>query len=195
VDLRKIELTRETEETKVRLTLRPDEPKPVSVRTEAAFLNHLLEAMCFHGGISLEIDASGDTDVDLHHLVEDVGLVLGDALHQAAFDFGPVRRFGHSVIPMDEALSEVVVDVCGRPTLVFSGRFPQERIGDFDAILVKEFLTALTARARIALHGILRAGENSHHMAESLFKALGRSLADAYARGDAIRSTKGTLDR
>ena len=139
------------------------------------------------------VEASGDTEVDPHHLVEDVGLVMGDILHRLVSEHGGVKRFGHSVIPMDEALSEVTIDVCGRPTLSFGANFPQKWVGDFDCSLVKEFLAALSSRARLSLHADIRRGENSHHMAEALFKALGKSLKQAYEPEAEILSTKGTV--
>ncbi len=141
--------------------------------------------------------------MDEHHLVEDTGVVLGEALNKLLEEHGPVQRYGQATIPMDEALSEVVIDVSGRPYLVFSGTFPQERIGSFQAILVQEFLDGLASRGRMAIHASLRYGRNSHHMAESLFKALGVAIREAYspAKPQAGQreeyggmSTKGTLD-
>ena len=173
----------------------PDAQEGIEIDTGVPFVNHLLEAMAFHGGFGLKIQARGDVEVDHHHIVEDIGLVFGSALHKVATDYGNVHRFGYSVIPMDEALSEVTIDVCGRPTLVFTDSFPQGRIGDFDLCLIQEFLKALTSRAKIALHAKVRYGENSHHMAESLFKALGKSLREAYSKSEDLRSTKGTLTK
>jgi imidazoleglycerol-phosphate dehydratase len=149
--------------------------------------------MAFHGAFSIRVEALGDTDVDPHHLVEDVGLVLGDTLAKLSWDTGPVKRFGHAVIPMDEALSEVTVDVSGRPSLIYQASFPQSHAGDFDLALLREFMVALSGRARISLHGTVRYGENSHHMAESLFKALGKAIGQAYTFEDKVLSTKGAL--
>jgi imidazoleglycerol-phosphate dehydratase len=133
--------------------------------------------------------------VDEHHLVEDTGIVFGEALNRLLEAHGPVRRYAQAVIPMDEALSEVVIDVSGRPCLVFTGAFPQQRIGSFQAILLREFLAGLSRRGRMAIHAHLRYGENSHHMAEALFKALGIGLSRAYAPvSSGGMSTKGTLD-
>jgi imidazoleglycerol-phosphate dehydratase len=162
------------------------------VDTGVPFFDHLLRALAFHGRLGLSIKGQGDLEVDEHHLVEDTGLALGEVFARL-LEQGPVERFGHAVAPMDEALAEVAVDVCGRPTLVFSGEFPQARVGSFEAALLREFLTALASRARIALHASLRCGANSHHLAEALFKALGLALRRAYAPASGDMSTKGTI--
>lgn len=193
MNLRKVELTRETKETKVTIEFNPDVQDGIEIDSGVPFVNHLLEAMAFHGGFGLKIRARGDVDVDHHHVVEDIGLVFGKLLHKITTGSGNIHRFGYSVIPMDEALSEVSIDACGRPTLVFADNFPQNKIGDFDLCLVQEFLKALTSKAKIAVHAQIRYGENSHHMAESLFKALGKSLSQAYSKADDLQSTKGTL--
>ena len=190
---RKVDLTRETKETKVMIEFNPDVQDGIEIDSGVPFVNHLLEAMAFHGGFGLKIKARGDVDVDHHHVVEDIGLVFGSILHKITTDSGNIHRFGYSVIPMDEALSEVSIDACGRPTLVFANNFPQSKIGDFDLCLVQEFLKALASKAKIAIHAQIRYGENSHHMAESLFKALGKSLSQAYSKADDLQSTKGTL--
>ena len=191
---RKAEYSRKTSETDVRvgLVLEAGPGVPSSVDTGVPFFDHLLRSLAFHGRLGLSIRARGDLEVDEHHLVEDTGLALGEVFARL-LEQGPVERFGHAVAPMDEALAEVAVDVCGRPTLVFSGEFPQARIGSFEAALLREFLTALAARARIALHASLRYGANSHHLAEALFKALGLALRRAYAPAAGLMSTKGTI--
>lgn len=193
---RSITINRETKETKIRCTVNLDSREPLEISTSVPFLDHLLHAMSFHGGFSLIIEAKGDVAVDAHHLVEDTGLVLGDALAGLSSDTTRLARFSHALIPMDEALAEVAIDVCGRSTLVFQADFPQKNIGTFDPALLKEFLNALSQRARISLHATIRKGENSHHMAEALFKALGKALAQAFnpalANPSGI-STKGTL--
>lgn len=189
--------SRKTAETDVRVEIIPGPAGPSQIETGVSFFNHLLQAMAFHGQLSLSIKAKGDLAVDEHHLVEDTGLALGEALAGLVRELGAVRRFGHAVVPMDEALSEVSVDVCGRPYLVFSGEFPQARIGSFEAVLLKEFLAGLVSRARIAVHASMRYGTNSHHLAEALFKALGIALGQAYApvldAGRRGMSTKGTI--
>lgn len=189
-----ITISRKTKETEIDLAIDMSSSEPVDIRTTIAFFDHMLTAMAFHGGFAFRIAAKGDTHVDPHHLVEDAGLVLGDSLAEHVTSRGPVFRYGHAVIPMDDALSEVTVDACGRPYLVFSAEFPQPRSGDFDNSLAREFLLALTNRAGINLHAACRYGRNGHHMLESLFKALGIALKQAYApaaRG--VRSTKGVL--
>jgi imidazoleglycerol-phosphate dehydratase len=186
-------LTRRTKETDISVTLNPDSYAEGGViSTGVGFFDHILTAFSFHGGMSLAVKASGDLQVDAHHVVEDTGLVVGDALAQILAK-GPVRRFGHAVIPMDEALSEVSVDVSGRPCLVYRASFPQPKVGDFDLCLLREFLMAFSSRARISLHAETRYGENSHHMAEALFKALGKAVASAYIPADGTLSTKGSI--
>ena len=194
--MRIIDLTRETKETKIRLCLNLDDPAKITFKLGLPFFEHMLTAMAFHGGIGLEIQGSGDLEVDPHHLVEDVGLVLGQALSDAQEKFGPVARYGQSIIPMDDALSEAVIDVCRRPYLVYNAVFPQSHCGSFDVSLLREFFQALTNRAQINLHLDCRYGHNSHHMVEALFKALGRALWQAYRQtpaGTPVLSTKGAL--
>jgi imidazoleglycerol-phosphate dehydratase len=192
---RKARFSRKTRETDITLELDFDGPGEVSVETEVPFFDHLLEAMAFHGRFGLKLKARGDIEVDEHHLVEDTGIVLGEALKRLLEEHGPVRRFAQAGIPMDEALGEVVIDVSGRPYLVFTGTFPQQRIGTFQAILLREFLAGLANRGRMTIHAHLRYGENSHHMAEALFKALGVALSRAYAPAPSGgMSTKGTLE-
>lgn len=188
-------VTRKTAETDISLRLNILDPGTISLATGIPFLDHMLHTLAFHGGMSLSVTASGDTDVDLHHLVEDIGIVLGRALKKHTEQYGPVRRFGHAVIPMDEALSEVTIDVSGRAHLACRGEYPQQYCGNFDTVLIKEFLLGLVRDADITLHADVRYGENSHHMAESLFKALGKciSLAFTPSAGDKIPSTKGVM--
>jgi len=187
-------LTRKTRETEISMTVCPDTAGDISISTGVPFFDHMLHAMAFHGGMTLSIQASGDLGVDPHHLVEDIGLVLGTLLDQWVEAHGPVERYGSATVPMDEALARVAVDVCGRPMSVFRAEFPQPRAGAFDLHLVREFWVALASRARISLHGVVDYGENAHHMVEALFKALGMALARAYAPRGGLRSTKGTLD-
>jgi len=189
---RKVQIARKTSETDVALTLDPDAPGGV-VRTGLPFFDHLLSSMAFHGRFLLDIDAKGDLEVDAHHLVEDVGLVLGQAFSEVLAKTGQVRRFAHAVIPMDEALAEVTIDVCGRPTLVWRVRLPQMRAGAFDLWLLREFFDGLVSQARISLHVDVRRGRNSHHMVEAAFKALGKSLHDSYAPAEEEMSSKGRI--
>ena len=190
---RKVQVARKTRETDITLTLDPDAPVAGAIRTGLPFLDHLLTSMSFHGGLGLVLEGRGDLDVDAHHMVEDTGLVLGQAFAGVLEKTGQVTRFGHAVIPMDEALAEVTVDVCGRSTLFWHALFPQPRAGTFDLSLLREFFTALAGQARISLHVEVRRGENSHHMAEAAFKALGKALQQAYAPGSREMSSKGRI--
>jgi imidazoleglycerol-phosphate dehydratase len=187
-------VTRTTKETDITVTIAFGEWFEPEVNTGLPFLDHMLSACAFHGRFGLRIAARGDLEVDAHHLVEDTGLVLGSCLAKLLEEGGPVRRFGHAVIPMDEALSETTIDVCGRPTLRYNPRFPQDWSGDFPMWLFREFFLGLATNARIALHLDCRYGENAHHMIEALFKSLGKAIAAAYApAGDAGMSTKGVI--
>ena len=194
MERRAVSHTRRTRETEISMSLRPDAAGEVSVATGIPFFDHMLHAMAFHGGMTLSVKAAGDLAVDPHHLVEDVGLVLGELLDQWVEKNGPVERFGSATVPMDEALARVIVDVCGRPTPVLRADFPQPRAGAFDLHLVREFWVALASRSRTSLHGVVEYGENAHHMVEALFKALGVALGRAYAPRQDVRSTKGVLD-
>ncbi len=189
---RTVTISRTTRETSITLTLDPDTAADPDVRTGLPFFDHLLASMSFHGRVALAVQGKGDLEVDPHHLVEDVGLVLGQAF-AGVLEKGAVARFAHAVVPMDEALSEVTIDVCGRPTLVYSASFPQAVAGVFHLSLLREFFTGLASQARISLHVDVRRGENSHHMAEAAFKALGRALAQAYAPVEGRMSTKGRI--
>ena len=189
-----IELERNTKETQIKLSLHyPAET--ISIDTPLPFLNHMLHAFSFHGGFGLDIKATGDVDVDPHHLVEDIGIVLGQAIHQLYTSKDSISRFGDSVIPMDDALTEVVLDCCNRSYLNYQLDFPQEFSGNFQNALFAEFFTALTNNAKINLHIIGRYGNNSHHIIEAAFKALGKALAKALSQSSTqrIQSTKGTL--
>jgi imidazoleglycerol-phosphate dehydratase len=190
---RKVKVERKTRETDISLTLDPDAAAEPVIRTGVPFFDHMLTSMSFHGRFSLEVEGRGDTEVDAHHLVEDVGLVLGQAFAAVLEKGGPVARFGHAVIPMDEALSAVTIDVCGRPTLSLHASFPQAFAGSFDLSLLREFFTGFSSQARISLHVELRRGQNSHHMAECAFKALGRALKQAYSPDDRDMSSKGRI--
>ena len=197
---RQIALERKTKETEVAIRLDLDPTKgggglAVSVSTGVPFFDHMLHSMSFHGGFSLQVTASGDLDVDAHHVVEDVGIVLGDCLFEAIQENSLLGRFGHAVVPMDDALAEVTVDAGGRSYCRFDAIFPQDRVGDFDVWLLREFFTALAVRARINVHAAVRYGENSHHIAEALCKALGRALGQAFQEspGQAPPSTKGRV--
>lgn len=196
---RTVEITRKTAETDIeaRLVLpdpaEPDRERIVQVVTGVPFFDHMLHAMLFHGGFSADIRAVGDTEVDDHHTVEDVGIVLGQALSRAVTEFGPVQRFGQAVVPMDDALAEAVVDASGRAFLVFSASFPQSHAGRFDLALVREFFHGLASHAACNVHIIGRYAENGHHLAEAVFKSAGRALGQAYGPAGTVLSTKGVL--
>jgi imidazoleglycerol-phosphate dehydratase len=192
VTSRKVTIERKTRETDIAVTVDPDSSAPPAIRTGVPFFDHMLTSMAFHGRFLLSVNGTGDIDVDPHHLVEDVGLVLGQAF-SAILEKGTVQRFANAVVPMDEALSEVTIDVCGRPTLVLHAAFPQPYAGTFDLSLLREFFLGLCSQARISLHVEVRRGENSHHMAESAFKALGRALRQAYALDGSEMSSKGRI--
>ena len=195
---KKINITRKTKETDLTLELDISGSGEAEIKTELPFFNHLLTAMAFHGNFSLKIDGKGDIDVDPHHLVEDIGIVLGDALRQTAQQYGSIVRFGHSIIPMDDSLSEVTIDVSGRPFCFYKADYPQSHSGSFDMSLLKEFFNALVGKAHNTIHAEVRHGKNSHHMAESLFKALGKAIKQAYQPlkdGSSVLSTKGLIDK
>lgn len=186
--------SRKTDETDISVQFGFADDGEVRINTGVPFFDHMLHAWAFHGGMACTIEASGDVEIDPHHLVEDVGLVLGDALLEYVDRTGPVARFGHSVVPMDDAVAEVAIDIGGRPYLVYHADFPQDRAGSFDVSLVREFLHAFASRGRLNLHAACRYGLNSHHMIEALFKALGRALGAACRPSrSGLRSTKGAL--
>lgn len=190
---------RETRETRVRVEIDldppPDAPRPrTEVATGLGFLDHMLDAFARHSGVALTVEAKGDLEVDPHHTMEDVGLALGGAVADALGDLAGVRRFGSAHVPLDEALSRVVVDLCGRPFLSWRAAFPAERVGEVPTELFEDFFRALTDRARITAHVDVLAGRNTHHIAETVFKAFARAFAEAKeVVGVEVPSTKGTL--
>lgn len=191
-----IEVQRTTKETDIRVTLDMDAKGPSAPRTGLPFFDHMLNAMAFHGRFRLEIEADGDIEVDPHHLVEDTGLVIGDALERYRRESNGIVRYGQALIPMDDALSEAVVDACGRPYLVYDADWPQTHAGDFAISLLREFWWGLAVAGKMNLHLHVRYAENSHHAAEALFKAAGRALAQAYrptGGGGEAMSTKGKI--
>jgi len=169
-----------------------DEKDSVKIQTSLPFFSHLLETCFYHGKFYLTLKAEGDIEVDPHHLVEDIGIVLGICIKKW-WQAHTVSRFGHAVIPMDDALSEVVLDISGRSYLLFRDIFPQPMAGTFQVALLREFFVAISSKAQMNVHIILREGLNSHHMAESLYKAFGISLAQALLPLSELRSTKGVL--
>jgi imidazoleglycerol-phosphate dehydratase len=186
---------RATRETQVEARLSLDGSGAASIGTGMPFLDHMLEIWTHHARFDLELTARGDLDVDYHHSVEDVGLVLGECLGEALGDKSGIQRFGSAYVPLDEALCRSVVDICGRPYLSFGISFQTERIGSFPTELFEDFFRAFTDRARITLHLDLLHGKNSHHVAETLFKSFARALAQAASPSllGVVPSTKGTL--
>ena len=194
---RKQSVTRETRETRISLTLNLDGQGQASINSGLPFLDHMLEQVARHGLLDLQLQARGDLEVDAHHTVEDIGIVFGQALAAALGDKSGVRRYGEACVPLDEALSRVVLDCSGRPGLFFYVEFPRARIGDFDADLVREFFQGFVNHAAVTLHVDNLRGRNAHHVAETVFKALGRALRMAVEQDprqpEAIPSTKGSL--
>ncbi len=184
---------RRTKETSISAALNLD-GGAVEIATGIGFFDHMLEALAVHAGFGLTLNAEGDLHVDGHHTVEDTGIVLGKALAEALGDKGGIRRYGSFLIPMDESLALASVDVSGRPFLVFDARFPEERIGDYDSCLTGEFFRALAQNAGITLHLKMLYGQNSHHMAEALYKAAAHALKEAVTPAEGTLSTKGSLD-
>ena len=194
--MRQATIERITKETSIRLTLDLDGRGQHDVQTPAPFLNHMLAQVAAHGLLDLTIQATGDTNVDDHHTVEDTGIVLGQALKKALGDASGIVRYGAAVVPMDESLVQVVLDLSGRPYLAYDVTLPGKRIGGFEAALVEEFLRAFTVHGGLTLHVRMLAGRNGHHIAEAGFKALGRALCQAVAldpRRVGVPSTKGNL--
>lgn len=193
---RQAQVERKTAETDIRLKLDLDGAGQAQIRTGVGFFDHMLTLMTAHGLLDLTITAEGDRHIDDHHTVEDVGIVLGQALAQALGDKAGIRRYGHAVVPMDETLAMVALDCSGRGLLACNVEFRRDKIGTFDTELVREFLRALAHNAGITLHVRLLAGYNAHHIAEAIFKGLGQALRHAVEydpRREGIPSTKGTL--
>jgi imidazoleglycerol-phosphate dehydratase len=185
---------RETKETTVDLALDVDGAGNAGAATGIPFFDHMLEQLGKHAGFDLRIDAVGDLDVDLHHTIEDVGIVLGSALAEALGDKAGVRRFANSLVPLDEALVQVALDLSGRPFLVYELDPVSEWIGTFDPQLAEEFWRAFTFAAGLTLHIRSLAGKNGHHVIEASFKGVARALRDAIRiEGSGVPSTKGTL--
>lgn len=195
--MRQAQITRQTKETDIALTLVLDGTGACEVDTGCGFLDHMLEALGRHALVDLRVTCQGDTRVDDHHTVEDVGIVLGMALRQALGDKRGITRYGDSLLPMDEALVLAAVDLSGRAYLQYDLDIPAQKVGTFDTELVREFFLALTREAGITLHLRQLAGQNSHHIIEAAFKGFARALRQAVAQDAAlagrINSTKGAL--
>jgi len=190
------EVSRKTNETNIKIKIIINGNKERNIKTGVPFMDHMLDLFAAHGQFGLVIDASGDTIVDAHHTVEDIGICLGQALDTALKDKKGITRYGYSAIPMDEAMVTAVVDISNRPYLVFNVDLPSERIGKFDTELVPEFFRALVHHSGITLHLNLQYGANTHHIIEACFKAFARALKQAAAideKNTEIPSTKGML--
>ena len=194
---RQARVERKTKETEITLQLNVDGTGASKIQTPIPFFSHMLEAWSKHGLMDLAVGAQGDVEVDQHHTVEDVGIVLGQALHRALGDKRGIARFGTAFVPMDETLVSASVDVSGRPFLVFSVPVARTRVSNFDLDLLQEFFRAFAFNAEITLHVTMHYGHNLHHITEAVFKAVGRALAEATRINPRIAgvlpSTKGTL--
>jgi imidazoleglycerol-phosphate dehydratase len=197
VTARTASVERNTNETQISIQLNLDGTGQSSLKTGLPFFEHMIDQIARHGMLDLTIDAKGDLEIDAHHTVEDVGITLGQAFSQAIGDKKGVVRYGHAYVPLDEALSRVVIDFSGRPGLEFRVQFPRARVGDFDVDLTHEFFQGFVNHANVSLHIDSLFGMNSHHIAETIFKAFGRALRMAATPDERMQgiipSTKGSL--
>lgn len=192
--MRNASLTRKTKETDISVAVNLDGSGHADIHTGVGFFDHMLTALCVHGGFDFKIDVKGDLNVDCHHTVEDTGIVLGSAFKKALENSAPIQRYGSAYIPMDEALGFAALDISNRPFLVFDCEFTSDRIGDFDTQMTEEFFRAFAFQAGITLHIRAEYGKNDHHKAEAIFKAVAHSLHHAVElRKNGILSTKGTI--
>ena len=196
--MRTAQVTRNTLETRITVKMNLDGAGKSAFRTGVPFLEHMLDQVARHGLIDLDIQAEGDLHIDVHHTAEDIGITLGQAFAKVLGDKKGIRRYGHAYVPLDEALSRVVIDLSGRPGLEFHVDFTRARIGDFDVDLFREFFQGFVNHAGVTLHVDCLRGVNAHHQAETVFKAFGRALRMAVEAdprmGDVMPSTKGTLN-
>jgi len=197
VKSRQASVSRDTLETQITVSINLDGCGKCQLDTGIPFLEHMLEQIARHGLIDIEITAKGDLHIDAHHTVEDIGITLGQAFSKSLVDNKGIRRYGHAYVPLDEALSRVVIDFSGRPGLQFHAKFARGNIGSFDVELFYEFFQGFVNHAKVTLHIDNIRGRNAHHIAETIFKAFGRALRNAVEidarRGDNIPSTKGSL--
>ncbi|MDR1815208.1 MAG: imidazoleglycerol-phosphate dehydratase HisB [Clostridiales Family XIII bacterium] len=195
--MRKAEIERKTKETEITVAIDLDGSGRADIETGVGFFDHMLTAVAVHGGFDLSVRCGGDLDVDAHHSVEDVGIVLGQAFAQALGDKAGIARYGSFLLPMDEALAQCAVDLSGRAYFVWDAAFTADKIGELDTQMVPEFFRAFAVNAKATLHLNLLYGENDHHRAEALFKAFAHALRIAVARAGAdaapVLSTKGSL--
>ena len=193
---RTAQLSRQTKETQIKLSLNLDGSGQSSIRSGVGFFDHMLELLARHSLIDLTIGAKGDLNVDAHHTVEDVGIVLGQAIEKSLGDKRGIHRYGWAIVPMDESLAQVANDLSGRPAFVFNVKFKGESIGEFPVELVEEFLKALATNAKMNLHVTVPYGTNNHHISEAIFKATAKALRQAISpdpRNSDVPSTKGSL--
>ena len=191
--MRTVEISRKTKETTIKITLDPDGSGKVSVKSGIPFFDHMLTAMVKHGGFDFTCVAKGDLDVDCHHTIEDIGIVLGDAVKQAIGEGKGIRRFGHAIIPMDESIAQVALDCGGRGYLVYTGAYGNKTLGTIPVDIFEHFFYSLCTKAGITAH-ITFSGKNDHHQCEAAFKAFGIALGDALSisgKNKGIPSTKG----
>jgi imidazoleglycerol-phosphate dehydratase len=195
--MRTAQVSRNTAETQITVSINLDGTGVSKLSTGVGFFDHMLDQIARHGLIDLDIQAKGDLHIDAHHTVEDVGITLGQALARAIGDKKGIRRYGHAYVPLDEALSRVVIDFSGRPGLIWHVPFTRAMIGEFDVDLAREFFQGLVNHAAMTVHVDNLRGDNSHHQCETVFKAFGRALRAAAERdprmGEGIPSTKGSL--
>ncbi|MDZ4861405.1 MAG: imidazoleglycerol-phosphate dehydratase HisB [Candidatus Hydrogenedentes bacterium] len=195
---RNAEISRATAETRITLSIGIDGSGVIDASTGIGFFDHMLTHIAKHGLFDLKVDAKGDLEIDAHHTVEDVGICLGKAVAQALGEMKGIARFGHAVVPMDEALAEVAIDFSGRPFLIFQADLPRGKVGEFDSELTEEFFRAFAVNSRTTLHIVLRHGANLHHCIEGVFKAFARALDRATQldpRVTGVPSTKGMLEK
>ena len=194
---RQADVSRDTLETQIRVSVNLDGSGSSAFETGVPFLDHMLDQVARHGMLDIEIRAQGDLHIDAHHTVEDIGITLGQAVNRAVGDKRGIRRYGHAYVPLDEALSRVVIDFSGRPGLEYHADYPRARIGDFDVDLLHEFFQGFVNHAGVTLHVDCLRGDNAHHIAETLFKAFGRAMRMALeydtGLGHRMPSTKGSL--
>lgn len=194
---RSARVARDTNETRIVAEINLDGNGTAAFKTGLPFLEHMLDQVARHGLIDINIDADGDLEIDAHHTVEDIGITLGQAFSEALGDKRGIRRYGHAYVPLDEALSRVVIDFSGRPGLEFEVDFPRARVGDFDVDLFYEFFQGFVNHARCTLHVDSLRGRNAHHIIETVFKAFGRAVRAAVEpdprMGETLPSTKGAL--
>ncbi|AZK45451.1 imidazoleglycerol-phosphate dehydratase HisB [Paenibacillus lentus] len=193
---RSASVSRKTNETDIKLSFSIDGSGQANLQTDVPFLDHMLDLFTKHGQFDLTVDAHGDIEIDDHHTVEDIGICLGQCLREALGDKRGIKRYASVFVPMDEALAQVVIDCSNRPHFEYRAEYPSSRVGSFDVELVQEFLWKLALEARVTLHVIVHYGQNTHHMIEAVFKALGRAIDEATSidpRVSGVPSTKGVL--